>query len=202
MVRGERSGHARKCKKDGTTNGRHPLAEKFAHKRPKFGLPAQVKDERVHAILVLVALGRLLRAHDDRDLPLYLDLFGDDRCGNGCLGHGLWLAAALRGGVFFGARGRHVSGWPAAAGAGSPTATVGQRASRRIRPLHCRLLQGLQLVHHCRYQTATHGLQLPLELGDVLVRVEARDKAREVNLLDVLAGAALPQALQERARCR
>jgi hypothetical protein len=60
----------------------------------------------------------------------------------------------------------------------------------------------LQLVHHCRYQTATHGLQLPLELGDVLVRVEARDKAREVNLLDVLAGAALPQALQERARCR
>jgi hypothetical protein len=78
MVRGERSGHARKCKKDGTTNGRHPLAEKFAHKRPKFGLPAQVKDERVHAVLVLVALGRLLRPHDDCGLPLDLNLFGDD----------------------------------------------------------------------------------------------------------------------------
>jgi hypothetical protein len=60
----------------------------------------------------------------------------------------------------------------------------------------------LQLVHYCRRQTATHSLQLPLEVGDVLVRVEARDKARKVNLLDVLAGAALSQALQERTRCR
>jgi hypothetical protein len=82
---------------------------------------------------------------------------------------------------------------------------VGQRARRFFKlskRLHVHLLQ---LVYHGRRQAATHGLQLLVNVENLVKRVKARDEVREVNFSGILdstvhgGGVLLQQSLQKRA---